>query len=199
MRELDLKLMLPLQKRHWFFFILSSLLLTLVMWMLLRGITHDPFFASTQLVIWIFLMLHSAYRIRYLKSLNLRIGEAGLAWRLIDGVEYFQQLRPPISEQHLRWERMRGVRHEATGMRCVLDDGSAVFLPLSNFSYSQRQDIKRVSELHLAERGIEVIPFVPAGWHQAGEPEQQPATGERQSAASERQTAAGGQQSAPGA
>ncbi|MBR9973944.1 MAG: hypothetical protein KFF77_00035 [Bacteroidetes bacterium] len=172
MRELDIKLMLPLQKRHWIFFFLSMLLIALLLWMMGWGITHDPSFGSFQLLFFTFLMLQSAYRLRYLKSLYLRIGEAGLSWRLIDGVEYFQQWRPPISEHALRWERLRGVRHEASGMRCLLDDDATVFLPLSNLSYAQRQEVKRVTELHLAERNIELIPFVPAGWHETGNPEQ---------------------------
>lgn len=165
MRELEIKMLVPLQKKHWILLLLSSAILVALPWTFFFGITQDPFYATTQVVVFLFLIGQSILRLRYLKSLALRIDEDGLAWRLIDGIDVFQRMRPPISEHKVRWDALRGVRHEATGMRCFLRDGADIFLPLSNFSYAQRQDIKRVTALHLAEREVPEMEFIPVGWH----------------------------------
>ena len=46
-----------------------------------------------------------------------------------------------------------------------------MFLPLSDFSYAQRQDIKRVIGLHLSEQNITAHAFTPVGWHDEPEAE----------------------------
>ena len=100
-----------------------------------------------------------------------RIDDNGCSWRLIDGGEMLQRMRPPISEHMVRWESVRELHHEASGIRFSFHDKKDVFLPLSDFSYAQRQDIKRVIGLHISEQNITAHAFTPVGWHDEPEAE----------------------------
>lgn len=175
-RELEIKLMVPLQRRQWMLLILYMAVICALMWVAHYWLTNEPFYSSWQLIVIVVIAAQALLRVRYLKTLFLRINRDGCSWRLIDGFEKLQQTHPPISEHDIRWNALSGVRHEATGMRCFLRDGSAVFLPMSNFSYAQRQDIKRVMALHLSEQEITAQPFTPVGWHDEPAPAAKGAT-----------------------
>ncbi len=175
-RELEIKMMVPLQRWQWMLLMLYLAVACALMWVAYFGLTNEPLYSATQLIVVVVIAAQALLRIRYLKALFLRINRAGCSWRLIDGFEKLQQTHPPISEHDIRWDALSGVRHEATGMRCFLRDGSAVFLPMSNFSYAQRQDIKRVMALHLSEQKIAAQPFTPVGWQDEPAPAAKGAT-----------------------
>jgi hypothetical protein len=170
-RTLEITLMIAMQRRQWLIFILFTAMTCALLWLAVYGVTREPFFTSSQLLVTVVMAVMTLLRIRYLRSLFLRIDDNGFSWRLIDGVEFLQQMRPPISEHALRWESVRALHHEATGIRFHLNEKKDVFLPLSNFSYTQRQDIKRAIGLHASEYHITIHAFTPVGWHDEPEVE----------------------------
>lgn len=164
-RELEIRLQVPLRPWHWVLFAFLLIMNCAFIWLILDGILHNPLLASTQMAVMVMMTAVAVLRIWHVRSLFLRINDDGCTWRLIAGVDIPQQTRPPISEHMVRWETVRVLRHEASGIRVNPDENTEVFLPLSNFSYAQRQEIKRVVATHVSERGITAHAFTPRGWN----------------------------------
>jgi hypothetical protein len=164
-RTLEIKLMIALQRKQWIGLTFFLIMTGAFVWRLFYDVTREPFMTSTQAIVWAVITVMMMLRIRYLKSIFLRIDDNGFSWRLVEGGDMLQRMRPPISEHVVRWESVRELHHEASRIRFSFHDKKDVFLPLSDFSYAQRQDIKRVIGLHLSEHDITAFVFTPVGWH----------------------------------
>ena len=151
MHDVDISLMPRWQKMQYVLFALFFLLtgyFTYVVYQSLFG-EGGGFHGNVVTLVWAVLLGQALLRLRYLKALYLRINDEGMSWRLIVGIDYSNNIRPPVSDATLSWKDITGIRQEATGMRvAVVGKKDELLLPLSNFSYAQRQEIKRAVAEH---------------------------------------------------
>lgn len=150
MRNLEIRPGTHSYKIQYLIAAVSGLLAVGMLWVIwYRNGTEDfSLVHLVQLFAFAFLAVESVSRVRFLKSLFLRIDAEGISWRLVVGLEILNR-RPPNSSASLRWDEISAIRQEATELRIsihgVKDD---LQLPLSQFNYAQRQNIKAAVEAH---------------------------------------------------
>lgn len=143
MPELEIKLHPTWRKRQCILFVATTALTLAFLYVISYNLFQDPIMGTMNVMILLTLMLQSLYRVRYLKALYIRADDTGIRWRLIAEMEILQRLRPPISEAKLAWQNITHVRNMATGMYfTVRGEEKERYLPMSNFSYAQRREIK---------------------------------------------------------
>lgn len=128
----------------------SALLAAGMLWVVLYRYGTETFslVQLVQLFAFAFLAVESVSRVRFLKSLFLRINAEGISWRLVVGLEILNR-RPPNSSASLRWDQISAIRQEATELRISIQgEEDDLCLPLSQFNYAQRQNIKAAIAAH---------------------------------------------------
>lgn len=157
MYKLEIKLQPHWKKRQTILFIVTVALTLALLYMISVNLFQDPVMGAIHGAIFLVFILQSIYRVRYLKALYLRINDLTISWRLIAELDIQQRLRPPISEAELAWHDITRVRNMATGMYfTVQGEEEEHYLPLSNFSYAQRQEIKSAVAAHAGDFDEEV-------------------------------------------
>lgn len=171
-RTFELSMLLPWQKRKWVAFIIATffaiMLLLALAALAINIFFHgdrivDPVAAVFQILMFLYFFISAAFQIQHLRSQFLHIGDDGIAWRMLEGFVGDRMFRQPNTTGDFAWTDLDRVREEASGIRFFLDETREAYLPLSQLSYAQRQDIKRVLRLHLEEHAIPDRQFFPDG------------------------------------
>lgn len=150
MRELEIRPRAHSYKSQYLMAGFAAVLAAGMLWAVLTGTGHEgsPLVRWAQVVFFAFLAVDSVSRVRFLKSLFFRINAEGIAWRLVVGLEILNR-RPPNSSASLRWDEISSIRQGATELRITIHDKKDdLLLPLSQFNYAQRQDIKAAISAH---------------------------------------------------
>lgn len=175
-RTFELSMLLPWQKRKWIAFIIATFFAIMILLALAAVAINVVFYDDTaldpvntifQILFFLYFVTSAALQVRNLRSQFLRIRDDGMSWRMLEGVMSDRMFKPPYSACAFAWTELRSVREEASGIRFHLDDARESYLPLSQLTYAQRQDIKRVLRLHLEEHGIPDRYFFPDGHDEA--------------------------------
>lgn len=165
MRELEIKLLPAWQRWQWLGVILGGLVALVVaaglIAVVLRLATIGSLDADSpwmilQILYFVGFTLQMTSRARYLKGQRLRISNDGISWRLINGSAILLNSRPPISEEQFTWTDLQSAQKEASGYRFFLKNEKEAFIPLSFFTYAQRQDINSCVSIHVQEHLLEL-------------------------------------------
>ncbi len=153
MRNLEIRPGIHSHKMQYFMAAASALLAVGMLWVIWYryGTEEQSFVHWVQMFAFAFLAAESVSRVRFLKSLFLRINAEGISWRLVVGLEILNR-RPPNSSAALRWDEIAAIRQEATELRISIHGAKDdLQLPLSQFNYAQRQDIKAAVAANFTE------------------------------------------------
>ncbi len=168
MRELEIKLLPAWQRWQWLGVILGGLVALIVAAGLIAVVLRlttigsldgDSPWVILQILYFVGFTVQLASRARYLKAQHLKISDDGISWRLINGFIALKMYRPEISEDQFSWRELNSVQKEASGYRFFLENEKEAFIPLSLFTYAQRQEINSCLSIHVQEHVSELSSF----------------------------------------
>lgn len=128
--------------------LLFMVILGLMIWPAWSAFDLD-WFLVPHVGVWLYISGKSAYRIYHIRSQHLRIGPAGISWRLSNELAFLMELwRPPISQGEVAWSDITELDQKLNGIHIHVGEKEHV-LPLNNFEYAPRQQIKAaIREFH---------------------------------------------------
>ncbi|MCB2205551.1 hypothetical protein KQI65_12480 [bacterium] len=161
MRELDITIQTPWQKRQTLLFVAVCIaIVALFVYTMSFAHPSDSIWSLLLRIWFIYVLIIGGYRrARYVKAQYVRIHDGGMSWRLTQGYDNNIYTLPQLSTGDYRWEEIENIWHSATGMHISIKGMKEEFyVALSVLSYVQRQEIKAALAEHF-----------PAGAHSTGE------------------------------